>query len=159
MLSEQACPICGAKGSFEYYDDYERDLISVQYGKRVTKTLQVHRYCCNSCHHTHALLPEPLLPYSSYSLRFVIQVLCEYAIRQQTVEQLCEKYQIAHSTLYAFYHLFLSHKQLLLGVLTDMQQDSYPFLLDFSGKQAEEFFLTYHFSFLQRARTAAFHHR
>ena len=65
--------------------------------------------------------PEMLIPYSSYSLRFVLTVLEDYFLHVHTVEQICETYQIAHSTLYVFRNLFLSHKQLILGILNDAQ--------------------------------------
>lgn len=156
-LSEQVCPVCGVKGDLEYHDSYLRDLISLHHGHPVVKRIRIKRYRCNSCGHTHALLPEPLIPYSSYSLRFVIQMLTEYLLHQQTVEQICRKYQISHSTLYAFYHLFLAQKRLFLGGMEDRKQSALRFLGDFSGQLAADFFQYYHFSFFQGIRTADFH--
>ena len=75
--------------------------------------LRVLRVKCTSCGHTHALLPEMLIPYSSYSLRFILTVLENYFLHIHPVEVICETYQISHSTLYAFRSLFLSPKSCL----------------------------------------------
>lgn len=92
-------------------------------GEPVTHTVTVQRYRCGSCGHTHALLSSALVPYSSYSLRFILSVLRAYFLRTDTVAGICERVGIAISTLYRWKKLFLTHKQLWLGVLEAMHRD------------------------------------
>ena len=75
MLSDQCCPYCGAKSNMKPHDSYSRYMVTLKGDKPVTESLCVPRVKCTSCGHTHALLPEMLIPYSSYSLRFVLSVL------------------------------------------------------------------------------------
>ena len=72
MPWEQACPVCGAKGCMDTFDDYERYLVSWEDGGAVSRIITVERRQCASCGHTHAVLPSCLIPYKSYSLRFIL---------------------------------------------------------------------------------------
>lgn len=159
MLSDQCCPCCGAKGCMRPHDTYSRYMVTLKEYKPVTESLRVPRVKCSSCGHTHALLPEMLLPYSSYSLRFVLSVLEAYFLHIHTVEGLCETYYISHSTLYAFLRLFLSHKQLILGVLDNAQEKALDFIEKIDGKQLFEFWDSFRHSFLQAYHASDFHHR
>jgi len=123
------CPFCGAKHpDWSYHDSYERYLISFEMGTVVTYEIAISRIICSSCHHPHAILPEIIIPYSSYSLPFVLCVLRDYYLFHLTVQALCDKYQISPATLYAWKRLFLIHKKLWLGILQDIYQDALDFL-------------------------------
>jgi len=114
------CPFCGAKHPhWSEFASYERDLISFENGSPVTYTITVSRIICSSCGHTHAILPEIIIPYGSYSLIFILTVLRDYYLSHMTVQALCDKYMIATSTLYAWKRLFLIHKKLWFGILED----------------------------------------
>ena len=112
-LSDQTCPYCVSKGCLIPHDSYSRYMITLKNNRSETMILRVLRVKCTSCGHTHALLPEMLIPYSSYSLRFILTVLENYFLHIHPVEVICETYQISHSTLYAFRSLFLSPKSCL----------------------------------------------
>lgn len=159
MLSNQRCPYCGAKGSMKPHDSYSRYMVSLKENKPVTESLRVPRVKCTSCGHTHALLPEMLIPYSSYSLRFVLNVLEAYFLHVHTVEEICEAYQIAHSTLYVFRNLFLSHKQMILGLLEDAQEKESDFIGKLDGELFFQFWESFRYSFLQAYHASDFHHR
>lgn len=103
------CPACGAKGRFKQIQPYERHMISVDRDVRTDTVLSVRRFLCESCGHTHALLPDILIPFGSYSLRFVLTILDGYLKRSGSVADFCESWQIAVSTLYGWIHLFASH--------------------------------------------------
>lgn len=114
------CPSCGAKHPYwSEFASYERDLISFEKGSPVTYTITVSRIICSSCGHTHAILPEIIIPYGSYSLIFILTVLRDYYLSHMTVQALCDKYMIATSTLYAWKRLFQIHKKLWFGILED----------------------------------------
>lgn len=158
-LSERSCPYCNSKGNLIPHDSYSRYMVSLKDNSPVTVILNVPRVKCTSCGHTHALLPEMLIPYSSYSLRFVLTVLESYFLHAHTVEEICETYQIAHSTLYVFRSLFFSHKRLILGVLDDAQETASGFIGKIDGKQLMQFLDAFRYSFLQAYHASDFHHR
>lgn len=147
------CPFCGAKHpDWAYHDSYPRYLISYENGAPVTYTIDITRVICSSCQHTHAILPEMIIPHSSYSLIFVLSVLKDYFSRLP-VKTLCEKYQIGLSTLYAWKQLFLQHKKLWLGILEDLCTDPLAFLSSLppvhTSRDLWLFFLNQGYSFLQ----------
>lgn len=103
------CPKCGAVGRFSRIRPYRRSMVSAENGSRSDTQLIVPRFRCDSCGCTHALLPDSLIPFGSYSLRFVLTVLLAYLCRSNTVVDFCDHWQIAVSTLYGWIHLFRSH--------------------------------------------------
>lgn len=159
LLSDQPCPCCNSKGNLIPHDRYPRYMVTLKNGKVHTVLLNVPRVKCMSCGHTHALLPEMLIPYSSYSLRFVLKVLEAYFLHLHTVEEICGACQIAHSTLYAFRDLFLSHKQLILGILEHAQEKAADFIRGMDGRRLWKFWDSFRHSFLQAYHASDFHHR
>jgi hypothetical protein len=157
---ELPCPNCGAKHpTWAYHDSYERCLISYDNNSIITDTINITRIICSSCNGTHAILPEVIIPFRSYSLLFVLSALKDYFTPGITVAALCDKYQISISTLYEWKHLFNTHKKLWLGILEDIYQKSLDFLSSISNSNSsdglEAFFSNNKISFLQgRKRTA-----
>ena len=156
------CPACGAKHPlWSFYDNYDRYLIYFEHGETVTCQISVTRLICSSCGRTHAILPEIIIPYGSYSLVFILTVLRDYYLSQMTIKALCDKYQIAHSTLYAWKRLFTLHKKLWLGLLRDLSTKPLDFLAFLpSPATSADLFLFYRrhaMSFLQGvSKTACF---
>jgi ribosomal protein S27AE len=147
------CPGCGAKGRFSYHDSYGRYLVTYDGGVLIHE-INIPRYICGSCGRPHAVLPEMLIPYSSYSLGFVMIVLRAYffrAVSGMTVIDICDKFQIAASTLYAFKERFLAHKSFWLGAVSNLAVSETCFLGE--GVPPQEmlysFFRRFGFSFLQ----------
>lgn len=64
-------------------------------GKVVYFRARIERVRCGSCGHTHAILP-----YSTYSLLFILRVLAEYFLGLGSVERLCRRYAVSASMLY-----------------------------------------------------------
>lgn len=155
-IHEQICPFCKtAHPDWIKHAVYERYLISFENNHSVTYTILVTRYRCSSCGHTHAVLPEFIIPYQSYSFLFIITVMRAYFTKALTVEKICEKYDISISTLYSWKKLFLRHKKIWLGILNDSYTCPIYFLTSFTLehrlKQLKLFFLTAGISFLQGA--------
>lgn len=151
-----SCPVCRTKYPYwKRHATYERYIVSFEDGKSITYQVIIIRYRCSSCGHTHALLPEFLVPYRSYSLLFILTVLKDYFSRNLTIEKICEKYSISASTIYSLKVLFLRQKKIWLGLLEDSCTtaaifvkacfDNYIYFL-------EEFFLETNLSFLQTSR-------
>ncbi len=85
------CPFCGAKNpSWEYHDSYSRYLIGFENNVPVSNIIDITRIICSSCKHPHAILPEIIIPYSSYSLTFVLSVLRDYFYKMK-IKDICEK--------------------------------------------------------------------
>lgn len=155
-----ACPNCGAKHpSWTYHDSYDRYLISYENNAIITDNIDITRIRCSSCNGTHAILPEIIIPFRSYSLLFVLSVLKDYYISGKTVASLCKKYQISVSTLYEWKQLFLLHKKLWLGIIEDIYQKSIEFLSSMPDTNTSgrlfDFFSNNNISFLQgRTKTS-----
>ena len=99
--SKFPCPICRTKHpDWKKHATYERYIISFENGKTINCQVIIIRYRCASCGHTHALLPEFLIPYRSYSILFIISVLKDYFAKSLTIEKISEKYGISASTIY-----------------------------------------------------------
>ena len=112
------------------------------------------RLVCESCGHTHAILPDPIIPYSTYSLFFILRVLAEAFAGFLTREQLCERFGITASQLYKWLSLFRQHKQEWLGLLSSAEIPDPIFLRRLCSLEpfscfAKEFFLKCMVSFLQ----------
>lgn len=155
-LSEHICPFCRTKHpEWKKHAEYERYLISYESGCVISYRINIIRYRCSSCRHTHAILPEFIIPYQCYSFLFITAAMRDYFAGALTKEQICEKYSISVSTLYAWKKLFLRQKKLWLGLLDDACTSSMEFLgsLIFTGRLGElkVFFLTAGISFLQGA--------
>ncbi|MDD2498629.1 MAG: DUF6431 domain-containing protein [Desulfitobacteriaceae bacterium] len=155
------CPYCGAKHpQWSNFASYKRYLISFEKGMPITYRIRVTRIICSSCEHTHAILPEIIIPYGSYSLIFVLTVLRDYYLSHMTIQELCDKYLIATSTLYAWNRLFLIHKKLWLGILEDAITKPLSFLSSLPSLTTSDdlaiFFQDHAQSFLQGVSKTAY---
>jgi len=158
--NNERCPGCGAEKKLSLYSDYTRNLVSHDGEKVIESTVYPLRFKCASCKTTHALLPDIIVPYSPYSLRFKLAVLVTYFERNTTVLDVCMHFGIAVSTLYAWKDHLLEHKDLLLGALASLKEPARAFLswLLASMRISEHlknFFSRYGFSFLQNQETVA----
>lgn len=144
------CPVCHARACLSPFASYTRYLVEWKEDLPITHEVTVQRYRCSSCGHTHALLPSPLVPDSSYSLRFILLVLRNYFLRRACVSKICDRAGISVSTLYRWKALFLAHKTLWLGILEDLKASAEAFLDRMDGILLQGFCRRFLFSFLQR---------
>lgn len=149
----ETCPYCGASHSCHTHASYERNLIDFISGRTVYHSVRVQRVIC-SCGHTHAILPDLIIPYSTYGLLFILRVIAEYLLHLHTVEHLCLRFGISHSMLYRWYALFLEHKELWLGILSSTGTAGFSFLkhtvlLPVFSDFASDFYMMTARSFLQ----------
>ena len=68
------CPACGCEGGFTGHGRYVRTVVYRGREERVS----IRRVRCTGCRATHAVLPEGIVPYRSYSEMFVIAVLAAW---------------------------------------------------------------------------------
>jgi transposase-like protein len=150
----EKCPSCGASEKFSPYGNYSRNLVSYKDGMAIESRISPTRFKCSSCGATHALLPDILVPYSPYSLRFKLAVLTAYFERDMTVAVICKRFGIAASTLYLWKERLNEHKELLLGMLESRKESAIAFLRRLSGAAClsdhlRDFFHWHDFSFMQ----------
>ncbi len=156
-----ACPVCKSRGNCAAHGSYTRSLIDFEAGRTVYRRVEIKRVRCGSCGHTHAIVPDGVIPYTTYSLPFILRVLCAHFLRLGTVEQLCRRYAISPSMLYQWKALFLEHKAVWLGVLKNMETTPAEFirqllvLPSWSSDFGKPFWLKTARSFLQGHRDAA----
>lgn len=148
------CPKCGAKGKLSPHGEYGRGLTTYEDNKIVDYMLRPLRACCSSCGSTHALLPDIIVPYSTFSLMFMLAALAAYYERKTTVAEICNQFGIAVSTIYVWKARIALHKDLMLGALISQRQRAHSYVLgllesdDLSGI-LRRFFRKYGFSFMQ----------
>jgi hypothetical protein len=153
-ITDFPCPSCGSRHpNWTFFDDYERYLISFSGGKRTDELVTVMRYLCSSCLDTHAIIPEIAIPYSGYSIFFILDVLRDRFIHKMTIHSICQKYIISVSTFYRWKKLYEQNKTLWLGALKDISTDPGAFLEEHPSTQTSnflyKFWLRIGLSFLQ----------
>lgn len=153
---KETCPVCGRTGDCTSFASYDRYIVDFIGGKPSEAVVTVHRVKC-SCGCSHAILPDPVIPYKTYSLFFILRVLFVYFRHMLSVPKICERFCISPSTLYRWLTLFREHRQLWLGVLNSLEQSCLDFLksLVFTSPYSDfsrSFFLKTRLSFLQSHR-------
>ena len=123
----ETCPICNSTGNCHIHDYYRRSIIDFDAGQRTHSGLCVLRVFCDSCEHAHAVLSDAIIPYSSFSLLFVLRLLGQYFADLGSVEQLCERFGVSQNLFYKWLKLWNFHKQRWLGVLADSETSSISF--------------------------------
>jgi hypothetical protein len=129
----ETCPICGSRGSCRIHAYYGRSVTDFRGGRREKSDLCILRVSCESCGHTHAILPDIIIPYSGYGLLFVLQVLGEHFAGLHSVEDICEIYDISRKMLYKWLDLWKSHKREWLGLIEDSETTDMDFFKYLSG--------------------------
>lgn len=129
-IKSLTCPLCRAKSSCTFFSAYSRNMITFENGLNTCHTVSITRVICNSCNHTHAILPDHLIPFGSYTLSFVLKVLRAYFLGTKTIISLCDFFQISISTLYEWIRLFNEQKHIWLGVLNDAATSELRFIAD-----------------------------
>lgn len=152
----ETCPHCGCTGCLRIHAYYGRSLIDFVDGKPVEHSLTVTRLICSQCKKssTHAVLPDPIIPYCRHSLFFILRVLAEHALRIRSIETICDIYAISIDTFYRWQKLFEEHRPLWQGLLTAIETSLKDAILLLVRKIpfsdfAASFFRTTGFSFLQ----------
>lgn len=85
----------------KYYQSYHRHYVSFHNGQIDDQMLEVPVMYCHNDGHFHSILPASfIIPHSSYSIFFVLQVLSLKMFSSLTVEKIVNIFQIAFSTIY-----------------------------------------------------------
>lgn len=126
---KQVCPVCASFSNCHIHAYYGRRIVDFIYGVPVTMMVTVLRLVCDSCGHTHAVLPDMIIPYSGYGLFFILRVLAEAFLRISSLEHLCERFSITRNQFYKWKKLWNQHKLEWLGLLDASCTSDLEFLL------------------------------
>ncbi|RGT43630.1 hypothetical protein DWX30_01245 [Dorea formicigenerans] len=69
------------------------------------------RFFCDSCQHTLAILLDAIIPYSRYSLLFVLRLLGQYFQDVLPLNSVKDMKEISQNQFYKWIALWKSHKQ------------------------------------------------
>lgn len=150
-LDTFTCHGCGASGQCRFSSHYRRHLITLENFEDPEPIVLIPCVYCPNCDYFHAILPDIIIPYCSYSLRFVLTVLYSYAFRVCSVEALCTKWHIAVSTLYNWISLFNRDYDCWAQAIHRIRRTllkSCCHILE-ANDLPRDFFLRFRFSFLQ----------
>lgn len=118
------CPSCHAPASaYRHNGSYHRHLVCYAGGCVCDSRICVRSCFCISCRHSHALLPSSIVPYSSYSLIFLISLLyARITGRFSSVSSLCEHFDISESTYYRIRKRFVLDLKFLRDAIRTLTQ-------------------------------------
>jgi hypothetical protein len=146
IIDDLVCPFCGAKHALCPSSSYKRHLVTYDNNDH-DNIIKISRHICSSCRHTHAVLPLVIVPYMSFSFKFIVSIIHDYLVHKfNSVEALCEHYCIAISTFYRILSKFKEHKRLWLGLLEDMLITNLIFvqnIMNNTFKELEDFLIEF----------------
>ena len=124
----EVCPFCGSSGYCRFFASYDRVLVDFTNGHIHQRLVRIRRIRCESCGHTHAILPDFIVPYCQYSLSLILQVLRMYFLRLKTVRGLCDAFGISPQLLYKWLRVYGKHRTWHLGAIVSAETDQADFL-------------------------------
>lgn len=71
------CPNCYSH-NFSFFGSYSRNLIVLHNDAFIDLTINIKRVLCKSCNHTHALIPNFIVPYKVYTKDAIVFCLYKY---------------------------------------------------------------------------------
>ena len=117
------CPNCSAPSDlFVNKGFYNRYFISYHDNAPVCNQVKIKCVKCTSCERHHALLNSTIIPYSSFSVGFIVSLLfCHFTKKFSSIEKLCEHFDISINTFYKIYKSFLQDKKLLNSICEELR--------------------------------------
>lgn len=86
---EVECNTCHHKHCHKH-DYYERNYLIIPNDLECEDNkVRILRVKCTECHHTHAILPEEIVPYQQYSLIFIITALILHYVHDMSIRNVC----------------------------------------------------------------------
>ena len=120
-LFQMECNHCHCHGDCIRYGSYRRSYLlhTEDLSSGSGSGVRIQRVLCKRCGHTHALLPEEIIPYAQFSMIFVLAVLFLYYARPngESVATICTIMGIAPPQLYRWKIRFEKQKDIFLGVI------------------------------------------
>lgn len=143
-VKEESCTLCRKKGSCVRHGWYSRNVIDYAEDCVRYEKIRVLRVKCLNCGHTHAVLPDCIIPYATYSLFFILRIFVYRFLGKDTVMKICTKFQISVSVFYRWKHIFDKHKIRVpknAGVSVESNQSFFQSFFQVSYSEFEYLFL------------------
>ncbi len=99
-IDKNVCPCCKAKNKLIKYGKYDRNVSFLVNDCVENYSVAVQRVICNSCEHTHALLPNFIVPYKIISLFSIAQIVQRASI--SSVYKLAEIINLSFQVIYTY---------------------------------------------------------
>jgi len=100
------CPKCGARHSLIRHCTYQRHICYIE-GVSIAvleKKITILRLLCTSCDSTHAILPNDIIPYKTFSESTINYILQKYFVFEQSISMISKElnlsYQFVRSIIY-----------------------------------------------------------
>jgi hypothetical protein len=101
-----ACPKCGARHSLTRHCTYDRNVCYIE-GISIAiseKKLTILRLLCTSCNSTHAILPNDIIPYKTFTESTINYILHRYFVFEEPISNVSKElnlsYQFVRSLIY-----------------------------------------------------------
>ncbi len=111
------CNFCHRHGECIRHGYYQRGYLLDGGEHGSGKRIRILRVRCKGCGHTHAILPEEIVPYLKFTIPFIYSVLCQYYEKKRTIEAICNDNWIGRSQLYGWRDRFEAQKDQYMGIL------------------------------------------
>lgn len=105
-IDKNICPSCHAKNKLIKYGKYERNISILVDDSIQNYTVSVQRLICTSCNHTHALLPNFVVPYKIMALCSITQIVQRASI--SSAYKLAEIINISVQLIYTYIAIVLA---------------------------------------------------
>lgn len=105
-IHRNICPCCHAKNKLIKYGKYERNISILVNDTVENYRLSVQRVICNSCNHTHALLPNFIVPYKIMALFSIAKIVQRASI--SSAYKLAEAINLSVQMIYTYIAIVLA---------------------------------------------------
>ena len=105
-IHENVCPCCHAKNKLIKYGKYIRNISFLVDNNIENYKVSVQRVICCSCNHTHALLPNFIVPYKIMALFSIAQIVQKASI--SSAYKLAEVINLSVQIIYTYMAIVLS---------------------------------------------------
>lgn len=105
-IHKNICPCCHAKNKLIKYGKYERNISILVDDNVENYRVSVQRVICNSCNHTHALLPNFIVPYKIMALFSIAQIVQRASI--SSAYKLAEAINLSVQMIYTYIAIVLA---------------------------------------------------
>ncbi len=105
-IHKNVCPCCHAKNKLIKYGKYNRNISFLIDNSIENYNVSVQRVICNSCNHTHALLPNFIVPYKIMALFSIAQIVQKASI--SSAYKLAEIIKLSVQMIYTYIAVVLA---------------------------------------------------
>ena len=105
-IDRNICPYCHAKGKLIKYGTYERNLSVLVDNEVANYRISIQRVICTSCNHTHALLPNFIVPYKIMTIFSIAQIAKRASI--SSAYKLAETINLSVQMIYSYIAIVLA---------------------------------------------------